>query len=51
MPTPRGLVAESVEEAVENAKKLGGNICPCKSTNSCWSRVLCGVKLAKSIEE
>jgi len=26
VPTPRGIVANSVEEAVENAKKLGGNI-------------------------
>ncbi len=26
VPTPRGMIAHSVEEAVENAKKLGGNI-------------------------
>ncbi len=52
VPTPRGLVAESVEEAVENAKKLGGNIWVVKAQIHAGGRGLGGgVKLAKSIEE
>jgi len=45
-------VAESVEEAVENAKKLGGNIWVVKAQIHAGGRGLGGgVKLAKSIEE
>jgi succinyl-CoA synthetase beta subunit len=52
VPTPRGLVAESVEEAVENAKKLGGNIWVVKAQIHAGGRGLGGgVKLAKSLEE
>ncbi len=52
VPTPRGLVPESVEEAVENAKKLGGNIWVVKAQIHAGGRGLGGgVKLAKSIEE
>ena len=52
VPTPRGLVAESVEEAVENAKKLGGDIWVVKAQIHAGGRGLGGgVKLAKSIEE
>jgi succinyl-CoA synthetase beta subunit len=52
VPTPRGLVAESVEEAVENAKKLGVNIWVVKAQIHAGGRGLGGgVKLAKSLEE
>jgi len=52
VPTPRGIVANSVEEAVENAKKLGGNIWVVKAQIHAGGRGLGGgVKLAKSIEE
>ncbi len=45
-------MAESVEEAVENAKKLGGNIWVVKAQIHAGGRGLGGgVKLAKSIEE
>ena len=52
VPTPRGIVANSVEEAVENAKKLGGNIWVVKAQIHAGGRGLGGgVKLAKSLEE
>jgi len=34
VPTPRGIIANTVEEAVANAKELGGNL-GCKSSNPC----------------
>jgi len=52
VPTPRGLIAQSVEEAVENAKKLGGNIWVVKAQIHAGGRGLGGgVKLAKSLDE
>ena len=52
VPTPRGYVAFSVDEAVENAKKLGGNIWVVKAQIHAGGRGLGGgVKLAKSLEE
>jgi succinyl-CoA synthetase beta subunit len=52
VPTPKGKVAFSVEEAVENAKKLGGPIWVVKAQIHAGGRGLGGgVKLAKSIEE
>jgi succinyl-CoA synthetase beta subunit len=52
VPTPKGLIAQSVEEAVENAKKLGGNIWVVKAQIHAGGRGLGGgVKLAKSLEE
>ncbi len=52
VPVPRGYVASSVEEAVENAKKLGGNIWVVKAQIHAGGRGLGGgVKLAKSIDE
>jgi len=52
VPTPRGLMAESVEQAVENAKELGGPIWVVKAQIHAGGRGLGGgVKLAKSIDE
>lgn len=52
VPTPNGYVAFSVEEAVENAKKLGGNIWVVKAQIHAGGRGLGGgVKLAKSLDE
>ena len=52
VPTPRGRVAFSVNEAVEAAKELGGNIWVVKAQIHAGGRGLGGgVKLAKSIEE
>ena len=52
VPTPKGIVAHTVEEAVANAKKLGGNIWVVKAQIHAGGRGLGGgVKLAKSIEE
>ena len=52
VPTPQGYVAFSVDEAVDNAKKLGGNIWVVKAQIHAGGRGLGGgVKLARSIEE
>ncbi len=52
VPTPRGIIANSVDEAVENAKELGGNIWVVKAQIHAGGRGLGGgVKLAKSLEE
>jgi len=52
VPTPKGKVAFSVEEAVEAAKELGGPIWVVKAQIHAGGRGLGGgVKLAKSIEE
>lgn len=52
VPTPRGYVAFSVDEAVENAKKLGGKIWVVKAQIHAGGRGLGGgVKLAKSLDE
>jgi succinyl-CoA synthetase beta subunit len=52
VPTPKGLMAESVEQAVENAKILGGPIWVVKAQIHAGGRGLGGgVKLARSIEE
>ena len=52
VPTPKGLMAQSVEEAVENAKVLGGPIWVVKAQIHAGGRGLGGgVKLARSIEE
>ena len=52
VPTPKGKVANTVEEAVENAKELGGPIWVVKAQIHAGGRGLGGgVKLAKSLEE
>ncbi len=52
VPTPKGKVAFSVKEAVENARELGGPIWVVKAQIHAGGRGLGGgVKLAKSIEE
>lgn len=52
VPTPKGYVAFSVDEALENAKKLGGNIWVVKAQIHAGGRGLGGgVKLAKSLDE
>lgn len=52
VPTPKGYVAFSVDEAIENAKKLGGNIWVVKAQIHAGGRGLGGgVKLAKSLDE
>ncbi len=52
VPTPRGKVAQSVEEAVEAAKELGGNLWVVKAQIHAGGRGLGGgVKLAKSLDE
>jgi succinyl-CoA synthetase beta subunit len=52
VPTPRGFPAFSVEEAVEAAKRLGGNLWVVKAQIHAGGRGKGGgVKLAKSLEE
>ncbi len=52
VPTPKGIMAETVEKAVENAKELGGPIWVVKAQIHAGGRGLGGgVKLAKSIDE
>jgi succinyl-CoA synthetase beta subunit len=52
VPTPKGIIAETVEQAVENAKELGGPIWVVKAQIHAGGRGLGGgVKLAKSIDE
>ncbi len=52
VPTPRGIVANTPEEAVRAAHELGGNIWVVKAQIHAGGRGLGGgVKLAKSIEE
>ena len=52
VPTPKGIIAETVDQAVENAKELGGPIWVVKAQIHAGSRGLGGgVKLAKSIDE
>jgi len=52
VPTPKGKIAHSVEEAVEAAKELGGPIWVVKAQIHAGGRGLGGgVKLAKSLEE
>ncbi|MDO9266963.1 MAG: ADP-forming succinate--CoA ligase subunit beta [Sulfurimonas sp.] len=52
VPTPKGLMAQSVEQAVENAKILGGPVWVVKAQIHAGGRGLGGgVKLARSIEE
>ncbi len=52
VPTPKGIIAHSVEEAVANAKELGGPIWVVKAQIHAGGRGLGGgVKLAKSLEE
>ena len=52
IPVPKGIMAESVEQAVANAKELGGPIWVIKAQIHAGGRGLGGgVKLAKSIEE
>ncbi len=52
VPTPRGIVATTPEEAVKNAEELGGNIWVVKAQIHAGGRGLGGgVKLAKSLDE
>jgi succinyl-CoA synthetase beta subunit len=52
IPTPKGILALSVDEAVEAAKELGGPIWVVKAQIHAGGRGLGGgVKLAKSLEE
>ncbi len=52
IPTPKGLIAHSVDEAVVNAEELGGPIWVVKAQIHAGGRGLGGgVKLAKSINE
>ncbi|WP_263832789.1 ADP-forming succinate--CoA ligase subunit beta [Sulfurospirillum oryzae] len=52
VPTPNGYVAFSVDEAVANAKKLGGSIWVVKAQIHAGGRGLGGgVKLARSLDE
>ncbi len=52
VPTPRGYVAFNADEAVANAKELGGNIWVVKAQIHAGGRGLGGgVKLAKSLDE
>ncbi len=52
VPTPRGLMAESVKQAVKNAEELGGPIWVVKAQIHAGGRGLGGgVKLARSLEE
>jgi succinyl-CoA synthetase beta subunit len=52
IPTPKGLLALSVDEAVKNAKELGGPIWVVKAQIHAGGRGLGGgVKLAKSLDE
>jgi len=52
VPTPRGIIANTPEEAVANAEELGGNIWVVKAQIHAGGRGLGGgVKLAKSLAE
>ena len=52
VPTPRGIVANTPDEAVANAKELGGSIWVVKAQIHAGGRGLGGgVKLARSLEE
>ena len=52
MPTPRGIPAFSVEEAVEAAKQLGGSVWVVKAQIHAGGRGKGGgVKVAKSLDE
>lgn len=52
IPTPRGIVANTPEEAAQNAKELGGNLWVVKAQIHAGGRGLGGgVKLAKSLDE
>lgn len=52
VPTPRGLVADTVEKAVENAKELGGSVWVVKAQIHAGGRGKGGgVKLARSLDE
>ncbi len=52
VPTPRGIIANTADEAVVNAKELGGNIWVVKAQIHAGGRGLGGgVKLAKSLDE
>ena len=52
VPTPKGIIAHTVEEAVENVKELGGPIWVVKAQIHAGGRGLGGgVKLAKSLDE
>jgi succinyl-CoA synthetase beta subunit len=52
VPTPKGLMAESVDQAVKNAEILGGPVWVVKAQIHAGGRGLGGgVKLARSIEE
>lgn len=52
VPTPRGIVANTPDEAVANAKELGGSVWVVKAQIHAGGRGLGGgVKLARSLEE
>ena len=52
VPTPRGIIANTPDQAVANAQELGGNIWVVKAQIHAGGRGLGGgVKLAKSIDE
>ncbi|MBD3807202.1 MAG: ADP-forming succinate--CoA ligase subunit beta [Epsilonproteobacteria bacterium] len=52
VPTPRGIVANTPDEALANAKELGGNIWVVKAQIHAGGRGLGGgVKLARSLDE
>ncbi len=52
VPTPRGIIANTPDEAVRNAEKLGGDIWVVKAQIHAGGRGLGGgVKLAKSLDE
>jgi succinyl-CoA synthetase beta subunit len=52
VPTPRGIIANTPDQAVANAEELGGNIWVVKAQIHAGGRGLGGgVKLAKSLEE
>ena len=52
VPTPRGIIANTPDEAVANAKELGGNIWVVKAQIHAGGRGLGGgVKLARSLDE
>jgi succinyl-CoA synthetase beta subunit len=52
VPTPKGIIADTVDQAVANAKELGGPIWVVKAQIHAGGRGLGGgVKLAKSIDE
>ena len=52
VPTPKGIIAHTVDEAVANAKELGGPVWVVKAQIHAGGRGLGGgVKLAKSLDE